>query len=105
VVRGCVVSVTTAVWKFHIPLDDDSTVEMPRYAQVLHVGLDPADPPGSHARIAVWAYVLTDQPLWPHRFHVRGTGHEVSPARWRQYVGTVIDTPFVWHVFDGEVPV
>lgn len=86
------------IWKYTLPIADESTIELPDCAQPLAVDMDP-----SGEGIALWAAVSPDRPARPHRFYVRGTGHPLFPAIPDKHLGTVIDRTrgLVWHVFDG----
>lgn len=89
------------VYKYPFDVDDEIAVVLPDRASVLHIDLDPAFPAGS-GHLAVWALVDPgEQPVVPMRLRVAGTGHPVpngiGAAGWR---ATVIDGPFVWHVFE-----
>lgn len=83
------------VWKFELPVQDDVTVSMPQGAIVLDVQ-------SAHAgMLTLWAIVHPDEPTEDRAFHVRGTGHPLGEVG--QYVATVSDGPFVWHVFEAAV--
>lgn len=82
-----------AVWKFPLSHAAVQDVQMPKGAQILHVGLQ-------GDRICIWAGVdpvLHD--MQPRRIQVVGTGHEELPGNvW--HLGTVQQGPYVWHVFE-----
>lgn len=66
----------------------------------LHVGKDP------QGDICVWALVAVDSPSenvhrrkW--KVMVRGTGHDCGDVAYAEFIGTVVDGNFVWHVFAG----
>jgi hypothetical protein len=87
------------IWKFALPIADESTIELPEHARPLAVDMDP-----SGEGIALWVAVWPHRPAKPHRFYVRGTGHPLPPAFPDKHVGTVVDHRaygLVWHVFDG----
>lgn len=92
-----------SVFKYPFAVTDDHAgVVLPAGAAVLHYDRDPAFPAGT-GQLAVWAMVDTDTPRsTPLRLHVTGTGHPlpegVDAPAWRS---TVIDGPFVWHVFEA----
>lgn len=67
-------------------------VEMPRGARILTVMMQAGGP-------TVWALVDPSAEKVYRTVHIVGTGHEVPPHT--VYVGSVIDGPFVWHIFDG----
>lgn len=81
------------IWKFTTHVDDTVHVPAPQGASWLHVERE------GPATLTLWAVVDPDAPPVRHQLHVRGTGHplgEVGP-----HIGTVLDPPFVWHVFEG----
>jgi hypothetical protein len=77
------------VYKF--PLDADNMAGVPIGAEFISVAMQ-------NGCIAVWAIVdpLAETEL--HQFQVYGTGHELRSKR-EDFIGTVFDGPFVWHVF------
>lgn len=80
------------VHKFPLTIGNISVLHMPAGATVLHVGLDPGN------RICLWAFVDTDLVSETRIFTVVGTGHEVPDGL--EYIGSVVQGPFVWHVFE-----
>lgn len=86
------------IWKFTAPFDGEVRIDMPAGAQTLHATVLAVD---RDAVLTVWAKVDTDHPTTTRTFHIRGTGHhlgdDVGP-----FVGTVIDGPFVWHIFEAR---
>ena len=72
-------------------LDTDQRVDMPQGAKVRHTGMQ-------NGRITIWADVNADQAPETRRFIVRGTGHDIREGA--EFVGTVMDGPFVWHLFE-----
>lgn len=82
-----------AVWKFPLALDDEpQVVMMPAGAQIVYV--DRQNVP------TMWAVVDPAAPLISRVFCVAGTGHQLD--EWWYYVGSLLDAPFVWHVFEDE---
>ncbi len=49
-------------------------------------------------RMFIWAVVYTMLPDVVRKLNVRGTGQELSDNE--QYIGTLQDPPFVWHLFE-----
>ena len=84
------------IWKFDLTLADESHVEMPDNAKILHVDHQPPD----LGTIQIWAEVETENPKNMRTLFVRGTGHEL-PSPVAKYIGTVLASPYTWHVFDG----
>lgn len=62
--------------------------------RILSVGFDPS------GRLCVWAEVDTDAPIKTYDIHIVGTGNPRS-ASCRFFIGTVLNPPFVWHVYYG----
>ncbi len=86
------------VYKYKFKIDDNPKVEMPRYAQILHVGMQGHDP-------TIWARVNTEEPTVQRKLRVAGTGHPLKGAEIAPHIGTFQSHggQFVWHVFDlGE---
>ena len=84
-----------SVWKFSVPVDDASVIEMPHGAKLLSVA-------NQRETICLWAAVDTRAPKVGRRIQVCGTGH---PLPLGEFVGTVVlhRGALVFHVFDcGE---
>lgn len=64
------------------------------YGNVLHV----------HSRmkgtVEFWAEFQENAPGVPRTFQVFGTGHDIPEDA--KYVGTAMDHPYVWHLFELE---
>lgn len=80
------------VYKYQITPGGITTISMPDGAKIVHVGVDWI---GS---VCMWAYVDTQQPSVDRKFIITGTGHELGDVE--RYVGTVIQRPFVWHIWE-----
>lgn len=83
------------VWKYQLPVDDTSVFTMPSGARVLpyiesYLG---------HAVLTIWVEVDTDQPPAHRMLAVHGTGHPIHEDE--EYIGTVRDGQFMWHIYDG----
>lgn len=89
-------TVARFIYKYPLSLREAKTlVKMPRDAVVRHVGMQNGD-------VTIWAEVLPDNPTVTRTFHVFGTGHPITTEPGStDFVGTVFDGPFVWHVFDA----
>ena len=74
------------------------TVRMPQGAEVLTVQIQAG-------HLCAWALVDDAAPLVDRVFEIIGTGHAIAndgeeyPG---EYLGTVQDGPFVWHIFERE---
>lgn len=92
------------IWKFEVPLVGGATFDLPAHAIVRYVG---ADPMGA---LCFWAEFEQDEGGHSRRrFEFVGTGGVVPPLRGGRdaagggvYLGTVVQAPFVWHLY--EVP-
>lgn len=82
-----------AIWKFPIDLTEQVKVSMPRGARPLHFA-------NQEGQFAVWALVWPDNPVEDRRFQVFGTGHPIIGGG-LTYIGTCLDGPFVWHLFES----
>lgn len=76
------------VWKYEVTL---SPTLMPFGAKIVHVGMQGHDP-------YLWAEVDPDAPTEDRHFVVVGTGQDIPESS--VHVGTVLDRPFVWHVYE-----
>lgn len=65
---------------------------MPSGAKVIHVGLDGEKLP------CAWAEVDTNLALEPVGIFITGTG-QALPARENDYIGSIHQGVYVWHVF------
>ena len=54
-------------------------------------------------KITIWALIDTEAETEQRRFIYVGTGFDVSELESTQYIGTVFDGPFVWHVFEFAI--
>jgi hypothetical protein len=86
------------IHKYPMPvlMDQVSFLQMPEDAHVLHAGFQ-------DNRLCFWALIDPEQPMRHHTVRVIGTGQPIDDdvALIADYVGTVQDGPFVWHVFVG----
>lgn len=79
------------VWKFTVPLANQSVVSIPLPATILSAAaVGPRE-------LALWAVVDPELPPLPHAFELRGTGHPLG--RVGSHVATIQDPPYVWHLF------
>ena len=87
------------VWKFPLKADDHNDVEMPEYAQLLHVR-------EQHGTPCLWALVDPSARKVKRRVRIAGTGHNIEVDECNVYVGTVElhGGALIFHVFDlGEL--
>ncbi len=82
-----------SVWKFSLELAEVQVVPMPSGAQLLHVDMQ-------GGTLNVWALVDPTADPEERKIAVVGTGHPAPSPGIAAYVGTAMDRPFVWHVFE-----
>ena len=81
------------IFKYKIaPCARKEPIVIPIDAEFLHV----ADQEGD---ICLWLLVDTNMSNQKYFLSVYGTGHEIEYINTKQYLGTVFQGPFVWHVF------
>lgn len=87
-------AISTAVWKYPIPLEDWPELPMPLGADVLCVQMQ-GDMP------CLWARVDPDAAKTIRQFRWAGTGHQLTPDVGR-YVGSVqmMGGALVFHLFE-----
>jgi hypothetical protein len=83
------------IWKFPITSPDGTRIDMPQGARILTVQMQAGMP-------TLWAVVDPEAPRRARYFRVVGTGHTHEAGVFRDYLGTVQDGPFVWHVFEVQ---
>lgn len=84
------------IWKY--PLRESVTeLEFPAGSKVVHVGVQGSD-------ICIWVEQspdLTDG-LFKRTFYIVGTGHPIPTGHAHMdHMGTVMQSPFVWHIYMG----
>jgi hypothetical protein len=86
-------NVKQVIFKYVIELIERQVIAMPEGAQVRSVQMQ-------HGQIVMWAQVDPDVPKEDRTFAVVGTGHvEIDPDG-MEYVESVQDGSFVWHIFE-----
>jgi len=90
------------IYKYAVPIQDESRIGMPRGSRLLSVQTQ-------HGAPQLWAMVDTDATIVPRGFALCGTGHDATwvYVRGGVYVGTfqMRDGGLVFHLFDlGEEP-
>ena len=88
----------TTIWKYDLDVTDIQKVSMPMGAMPLHVAIQNPNS-GVERTIQLWAAVDPARPKEDRLFAVVGTGNPAPEPDDAEYVGSVIDGPFVWHVF------
>lgn len=85
-----------AVWKFPLALTADPQIlEAPGLEWPLHL-----DRQGD--QLCLWCEVDTE--MRPRRIAVQvyGTGHPIP--RFDSYIGSIVDDPYVWHLYGERIP-
>jgi hypothetical protein len=80
------------IWKFPLEVTDFQTIRMPKDAEILSV----AD---QYGVVCVWAKVDSENELEDRTFYIAGTGNLFDDSWNWQFVGSVQQSVFVWHVF------
>lgn len=85
------------IWKFELQVTDTQSVVMPAGANPLYV----ADQNGN---LCLWAVVNPQKPSESRDVWVVGTGNSMPTEieLYGDYIGTVQQGRFVWHVFIGK---
>lgn len=80
------------IYKYTLEIISDQIVNMPQGAWILSVA-------NQGGKLCLWAMVDTDMDTVPRHIEIIGTGNPVSEEdRW--FIGTVVLSQFVWHVFE-----
>lgn len=80
------------IHKYPLPVPRCS-LELPAGAKILHVAMKDDRP-------CLWVLVDPTGPGETRRFLIYGTGTEIPDLQNKEYVATVLDDPYVWHVFE-----
>ena len=81
------------IYKYEITaIDPVKTFQWPRFSKVVHVD---SQSPGT---MQLWVELYQFDQLEDRIFVVYGTGHHIQEGD--VYVGTVLDEPFVWHLYE-----
>lgn len=79
------------IWKYN--LYTNSEPEIPVGGKVLHVGIQEGAP-------CLWVLVDPEAEKEHREFMTYGTGHYIRDVHEIDYIGTVDDGAFVWHVYE-----
>lgn len=82
------------IWKFPVVISDGFAIRMPVGAEILSFDILAGQP-------NIWVLVDPDASVEPRFFRVVGTGHSLH-ADGLDYIGTVLDDVFVWHLFEEK---
>lgn len=85
------------IWKFPLQITARQTLQIPVGAKLLTVQ---AQGIGELSRITLWAEIDDQSPKAGRKIAITGTGHDLPLG---EYVGTVQQHDFVWHIYDQGV--
>ena len=86
------------VWKFQLEMTGVQKVAMPAGAEILSAAIQPPT-----RTLCLWALVDDDEAeLETRSVYIVGTGTPMpAGVGSADFIGTVLDPPYVWHLFDG----
>jgi hypothetical protein len=79
------------IWKYSLTLLDEQQIQIPEGAKILSVQIQ-------NDEICIWALVDTERPKETRSIGIIGTGNPCWCPNWN-YIGTVQQDAFVWHIF------
>lgn len=84
----------TKIWKFPLKFDDVQEITLPEGFKILSVQMQ-------NDNLCMWARVETIKAVHmiTKKIHIYGTGSNSDSTIHLDYLGTVQDSPFVWHIF------
>lgn len=85
--------VYNSIWKFPLKLAAIQKISIPLGANKLHVGKD------ADNVFCIWAAVDTNAKMIDIEIIIVGTGWELAHVG--DFLGTIIDYGYVWHIFTG----
>lgn len=80
------------IWKFPLRIIDVQVIQMPSGAKILAAA-------NQSGVLCIWAKVNPANASELRTIEIVGTGIPVDDYQ-RQFIGTVVIEPFVWHVFE-----
>lgn len=86
---------TRTIWKARLELTDEPRITWPEGSEPMAVMLDSA------GILNVWFQCDPDARRVQQDFRIIGTGHPYPEGC--EYLGSVVQGPFVWHVFIPEL--
>ena len=82
------------IWKYPAIINDTIRFEMQENAEILKVAIT------KPRYLAIWALVDPGATLEPRYIRVIDTDVSIPDLHSLDYIDTVIDGPFVWHIFE-----
>jgi hypothetical protein len=87
------------IWKFPLQLRTGwQSVEMPHDCVTRRFSMQNGVP-------CLWVEVRSGASKTVNRFAIVGTGHQLPDDPARRYVGSCDDGAFVWHLYQGLLPI
>ena len=86
------------IYKYELPITDESVLHIPGPAQILSVGEQ------FDGCLFMWAIVDPDRRNMRVEISIRGTGHPIDGNEGRHIETVTMKSGLVWHVFVGIGP-
>ncbi len=85
------------IWKFDLEITDTQHVILPMDARLLSVG-------NQRGNLCLWAIVNPVKAMETRCIEIIGTGNPIEKlvGFHREFLGTIVIDPFVWHVFERQ---
>lgn len=82
------------IYKYRLDITDCQNILLPKDSALLSVKMQ-------HGTMCLWALVDTSNPVEYQEFYVIGTGNPIPEKviKNANFLSTVLDGSFVWHVF------
>jgi hypothetical protein len=81
------------IFKYPLEIMDQQTVAFPDGAEILSAGLD------AQGKLCIWARVDPEAKSLPRQVFIVGTGNPYPDEKNLVFIASVLQTPFVWHIF------
>lgn len=82
-------------YKFPLRIGPNA-ITLPVANEIVHVGEDPS----GNGQLCAWVRLdNSDLPVWNRQIFVCGTGQPCPHPREAKHVGSVVQRPFIWHVY------
>lgn len=82
------------IWKYELKITDNQPILMHEGSEILSVG-------DQNGKLCLWVMIDKEKPICEKYFCLVGTGQSFSvECPPKRFVGTVIMSRFVWHVFE-----
>jgi len=83
------------IWKFPLTINSHQIKEMPYNTKILSVGL-------AGGEVCIWGLCNPTEVIEKRHFRVIATGEDIKTTLLLsgKFIGTVVDEPFVWHIFE-----